>query len=222
MPGRKDVYADWVSGVERRRWLLWIFYFLYFIEGEIFTFGMLTMLEFWFCVGVSIVKVGATVVKMNCLVKVMGKNMSISDGLALDNPTVYRSLIGALQYLCYTQPDICFAVNKLSQFLKAPTTVHWGAAKRILRYLKGTVHNGLRIGCNERLMITGYSDADWACCVDDRRSVGGYCVYLGDTLISWSSKKQQVVSRSSTESEYRALAQVVAKITWVESLLREI
>ncbi|KAM6562061.1 hypothetical protein CsatB_022059 [Cannabis sativa] len=151
-----------------------------------------------------------------------GKNMSINDGEKLENPTVYRSLIGGLQYLCNTRPDICFAVNKLSQYLKAPTTVHWGAAKRILRYLKGTIDHGLHISCSDKLNIAGFSDVDWACCVDDRRSVGGYCVYLGDTLVSWSSKKQAVVSRSSTESEYRALALVTAEITWIESLLNEL
>ncbi|XP_062076274.1 uncharacterized mitochondrial protein AtMg00810-like [Humulus lupulus] len=121
-----------------------------------------------------------------------GRTLSGHDGTILENPTLYRSVIGALQYLSHTRPDISFSVNKLSQFLKAPTMVHWNAAKRILRYLKG------------------FSDADWACCPDDRRSVGGYCEFLGDTLMSWSSKKQSVVARSSTESEYRALAHLAA------------
>lgn len=97
----------------------------------------------------------------------------------------------------------------------------WGAAKRILRYLKGILHHGLHIRHSDNLSLIGYSDADWACCPDDRRSIGGYCIYFGDTLISWSSKKQTVVSRSSTESEYRALAQTTAKIIWVEYLLKE-
>ena len=117
---------------------------------------------------------------------VAGKSISLADGEALQNPSTYRSLIGALQYLCHTRPDIAFAVNKLSQFLQKPTSVHWSCAKRILRYLKGTVQYGLHISPSDRLQITGYSDADWACCPDDRRSVAGYCVYLGDSLISWS------------------------------------
>uniref|UniRef100_A0A803Q5F0 Reverse transcriptase Ty1/copia-type domain-containing protein n=1 Tax=Cannabis sativa TaxID=3483 RepID=A0A803Q5F0_CANSA len=151
-----------------------------------------------------------------------GKCLSALDGKEMENPTVYRSLIGALQYLCHTRPDISYAVNSLSQFLKSPSTIHWNAAKRILRYLKGTSTQGLHICCSNNLNITGFSDADWASNVDDRRYVGGYCVYLGESLVSWSSKKQSVVSRSSTESEYRALAHVSAEITWIESLLKEI
>ncbi|XP_062119207.1 secreted RxLR effector protein 161-like [Humulus lupulus] len=152
---------------------------------------------------------------------ITGKVLSKNDGAVLSNPTMYRSAIGALQYLCHTRPDIAFAVNKLSQFLQCPTTSHWSGVKRVLRYLKGTLHYGLHLGYCERLVLVGYSDADWACCPDDRRSIAGYCIYFGDSLVSWSSKKQAVVSRSSTESEYRALAHVASEITWIESLLKE-
>ncbi|XP_062114749.1 uncharacterized mitochondrial protein AtMg00810-like [Humulus lupulus] len=152
---------------------------------------------------------------------ITGKTLSKTDGTMLSNPTMYRSAIGALQYLCHTRPDIAFAVNKLSQFLQTPTTSHWSGVKRVLRYLKGTLHYGLHISYCERLNLVGYSDADWGCCPDDRRSIAGYCVYLGDSLVSWSSKKQAVVSRSSTESEYRALAHVASEITWIKSLLKE-
>ncbi|XP_062114395.1 secreted RxLR effector protein 161-like [Humulus lupulus] len=153
---------------------------------------------------------------------VVGKPISSTDGDKLNNPTLYRSLLGALQYLCHTWPDISFPVNNLSQFLQEPATTHWSGAKRILRYLKGTVHNGLHIGESGNRSIVGYSDADWACCPDDRRSIASYCVYFGDSLVSWSSKKQVVVSSSSTEFEYRALAHVAAKIAWIESLLKEL
>ncbi|XP_062100500.1 uncharacterized mitochondrial protein AtMg00810-like [Humulus lupulus] len=149
----------------------------------------------------------------------IGKMISISDGELLENPTIYRSLIGGLQYLTHTRPDLSFAVNKLSQFLKAPTTSHWNTAKRILRYVKGTPHHGLHIKHCDQLALTGYSDADWACCPDDRRSIAGYCIYLGDSLVSWSLKKQAIVSRSSIESEYRALAQVSAELSWIQALL---
>lgn len=150
-----------------------------------------------------------------------GRPLSKEDGEPLPNATEYRSIIGGLQYLTHTRPDLSFAVNKLSQFLQTPTTAHWQAAKRVLRYLKGTVYHGLHIKNSDNLEITGYLDADWACCPDDRRSIAGYCVYLGDTLVSWSSKKQPVVSRSSTESEYRALAQVSTEISWIQALLQE-
>ncbi|XP_062120374.1 uncharacterized mitochondrial protein AtMg00810-like [Humulus lupulus] len=147
--------------------------------------------------------------------------ISINDGEPMADPSYYRSIIGALQYLSHTRPDISFAVNKLSQFLKRPTNVHWTETKRVLRYLKGTMKYGIHIAPCDRLTLTGFSDADWACCPDDRRSVAGYCVFLGDSLISWSSKKQTVVARSSTESEYRALAQLAAEITWLQELFKE-
>ncbi|XP_062075781.1 uncharacterized mitochondrial protein AtMg00810-like [Humulus lupulus] len=168
-----------------------------------------------------LIKTGMKHLKPCSTPMIVGKMLSKSDGEPLDNPTAYRSVIGGLQYLTHTRPDLSFAINKLSQFLQVPTTAHWSAMKRVLRYLKGTLHHGLHIKYSEKLPLTGYSDADWACCPDDRRSVAGYCVYLGDTLVSWLSKKQAVVSRSSTESEYRALAHVAAEISWTQSLLKE-
>ncbi|KAM6553215.1 hypothetical protein CsatB_013977 [Cannabis sativa] len=129
----------------------------------------------------------------------VGKVLSIQDGTPFENLTKHISLIGALQYLTHTKPDISFSVNKLSQFLKAPTDVCWSVAKKILRYLKGTQDHGLHIKYTDRLALTGYFDANWAWCPDDRNSVVGYCVYFGDSLVSWSSKKQAVISRSNTE-----------------------
>uniref|UniRef100_A0A803PZP0 Reverse transcriptase Ty1/copia-type domain-containing protein n=1 Tax=Cannabis sativa TaxID=3483 RepID=A0A803PZP0_CANSA len=103
-----------------------------------------------------------------------GKPLSIKDGEPMHNSSVYRSIIGSLQYLCHTRPDIAYSVNTLSQFLQGPTTVHWNALKRVLRYLKGSKHLRLHISCNNKLNIIGFCDADWACCPDDRRSVAGY------------------------------------------------
>ncbi|KAH9711302.1 retrovirus-related pol polyprotein from transposon RE1 [Citrus sinensis] len=138
------------------------------------------------------------------------------------NVTEYRSIIGALQYLVLTRPELAFSVNKLSQFLAAPTEKHWIACKKILRYLKATEDYGLLFKAGDEMRITAYTDADWACDVDDRKSVGAYCVYLGQNLISWSSKKQQTVARSSTESEYRALSTACAEIVWIQALLGEL
>ena len=135
--------------------------------------------------------------------------------LGTNDSTKYRSLVGALQYLTLTRRDIAFAVNKVCQFLHAPTTVHWSAVKRILRYVKGTTNLGLQIRRSRTMLVSSFSDADWAGCVDDRRSTGGFAVFLGDNLVSWTARKQPTVSRSSTEAEYKALANATAEMIWV-------
>jgi histone deacetylase 1/2 len=134
----------------------------------------------------------------------------------------YRSIVGGLQYLTLTRPDIAFAINKVCQFLSQPTEVHWEAVKRILRYVKGTLDTGLTIHKSPSVGISIFTDADWAGCVDDRRSTGGFAIFVGSNLVSWSSKKQPTVSRSSTEAEYKALANGAAEAIWVESLLKEL
>lgn len=105
-------------------------------------------------------------------------------------PTIYRRLVGALQYLTLTRPDISFAVNKVCQFLHAPTSLHWSAVKRILRYIYGTVSLGLRIRPSRSMLVRAFSNADWAGCVDDRRSTGGFVVFLRNNSISWTARKQ--------------------------------
>ena len=105
---------------------------------------------------------------------------------------------------------------------RSPTTVHYGAVKRILRYVKGSVSTGLRIQKAPSSVLNIYTDADWAGCSDDRRSTGGFAVYLGPNLISWSSCKQPTVSRSSTEAEYKALENGTAEAVWIQSVLKEL
>ncbi|KAM0001405.1 putative RNA-directed DNA polymerase [Helianthus debilis subsp. tardiflorus] len=160
--------------------------------------------------------------------------LALGDSPALSDPTKYRQTVGALQYVCLSRPDITFAVNKVCQFMHAPTENHWSAVKRILRYLNGTSHFGLFIRHNSgsslqaftdvnwQTNLKAFSDADWAGCPDDRRSTGGFAIYLGSNLISWNARKQRTVSRSSTESEYKALADTVAELTWLEALLTEL
>ncbi|KAL0549422.1 hypothetical protein IC582_013904 [Cucumis melo] len=137
------------------------------------------------------------------------------DGVPLEDVTLYRQLVGSLIYLTVTRPDIAYAVHIVSQFMAAPRTIHFTAVLRILRYVKGTLGHGLQFSSQSSLVLSGYSDADWAGDPTDRRSKIGYCFYLGDSLICWRSKKHNVVSRSSTELEYRALADTTAEQLWL-------
>jgi histone deacetylase 1/2 len=136
--------------------------------------------------------------------------------------TNYRNIVGALQYLTLTRPNISFAVNKVCQFLHAPITTHWAAVKRILRNLQQSTRVGLKISKSPSLLVSAFSDADWAGCLDDRHSTGGFVVFLGTNLVSWSARKQATVSRSSTEVEYKALANATAEVMWIQTLLMEL
>lgn len=111
----------------------------------------------------------------------------------LSDPEPYRRLVGQLLYLNLTRPNISYATQQLSQFVSKLTRLHLNAAHHVLRYLKGCPSLGLFIAASTDFYLTAYSDADWASCIDTRRSLTGYCVYLGKTLISWKYKKQDIV-----------------------------
>ncbi|XP_028105052.1 uncharacterized protein LOC114304078 [Camellia sinensis] len=128
------------------------------------------------------------------------------DGTPLPNATLYRQLVSSLVYLTITRPNIAPVVHLVSQFLSAPRCTHYADVLRILRYVKGTLFHGLHYSSSSALLLRTYSDVDWVGDPTDRRSTTGFCFFLGDSLICWHSKKQTLVSRSSTESEYRALA----------------
>ncbi|XP_062230159.1 uncharacterized mitochondrial protein AtMg00810-like [Phragmites australis] len=145
-----------------------------------------------------------------------------SDGVPVPDATDYCALAGALQYLTFTRPDIAYAVQQVCLYMHDPREPHLALVKRILRYIHSTLDFGLQLYSSTVSSLTAYSDADWAGCPDTRRSTSGYAVFLGDNLISWSSKRQPTVSRSSTEAEYRAVANVVAEVTWLRQLLLEL
>lgn len=148
--------------------------------------------------------------------------MSSTTGIPLEDITSYRELVGRLLYLTITRPDITFAVHRLSQFLSAPTDVHLRAAHHVLRYLKSNPGQGLFYAADAELCLNAFSDADWATCPDTRRSVTGFCIYLGSSLISWKSKKQCTISRSSTEAEYRSMAMTTCELIWLQQLLTDL
>ncbi|XP_051190186.1 uncharacterized mitochondrial protein AtMg00810-like [Lolium perenne] len=143
--------------------------------------------------------------------------LSSSDGSLASDAPFYRSNVGALQYLTLTRPELQYAVQQVCLHMHAPRDAHWAAVKRILRYVCGTMGYGLSLHASPSTStdLVAYSDADWAGCPDTRRSTSGYCVYLGSSLVSWSSKRQPTVSRSSAEAEYRAVANAVAECTWL-------
>lgn len=142
-------------------------------------------------------------------------------GTLLPSAKPYRELIGRLLYLTIARPDITFSVNYLSQFLSCPTDVHLQAAHRVLRYLKSNPGQGLFYSVDSDICLNAFADADWATCPDSRHSISGFCVYLGKSLINWKSKKQQTVSRSSTEAEW-SMALATCELIWLHQLLKDL
>uniref|UniRef100_A0A3Q7J2E3 Reverse transcriptase Ty1/copia-type domain-containing protein n=1 Tax=Solanum lycopersicum TaxID=4081 RepID=A0A3Q7J2E3_SOLLC len=138
------------------------------------------------------------------------------------NVTAYQRLIGRLLYLTTTRPDICFAVQVLSQFMQKPKVSHWEAALRLVRYIKGCPGQGILLSSEDSNEMEAFCDSDWASCPNTRRSVTGYVIKLGNSLISWKSKKQHTVSRSSAEAEYRSMAAAVSEISWLLGVLKEL
>ncbi|RVX10385.1 Retrovirus-related Pol polyprotein from transposon RE1 [Vitis vinifera] len=141
---------------------------------------------------------------------------------AFRRPGRYRRLVGKLNYLTITRPDVSFPVSVVSQFLQSPCDSHWDAVIRILRYIKSTPGQGVLYENRGHTQVVGYTDADWAGSPTDRRSTSGYCVFIGGNLISWKSKKQDVVARSSAEAEYRAMALATCELIWLRHLLQEL
>ncbi|KAF5443872.1 hypothetical protein F2P56_036396 [Juglans regia] len=139
-----------------------------------------------------------------------GPKLSSEDSELLSDPTEYRRVVGALQYYTISPPDIAYAVNQLCQFMHNPREPHWIAIKRVLCYLKDSIDYGLYFTPGD-VNLQAYYDFNWAGNPDDRRSTTGYGIFLGQNLITWTAKKQPIVSKSSTEAEYRSLAMLLLK-----------
>ena len=143
------------------------------------------------------------------------------EGELFEDSERYRKLVGKLNYLTVTRPDIASSVSILSQYMSSPTIGHWAAVEHILCYLKEAPRSEILYKKHGHTRIKCFSNADWAGSKEDRRSTSGYYVFFGGNMISWKSKKQSVVSRSSAESEYRAMAQSECEIMWIHQLLME-
>ena len=145
-----------------------------------------------------------------------------SDEELLENKEQYQSLVGKMLYLTLTRPDIAFSVQTLSQFLQQPKKSHWEAALRVMKYVKREPGLGILLSSTRTNTLTVFCDADWASCPNTRRSVSGFLVKHGNSLISWKSKKQSVVSRSSAKAEYKSMANEVSEVVWITTLLKEL
>lgn len=144
------------------------------------------------------------------------------DGEKKVNASLYRSLVGSLLYLTATRPDIMFAASFLSRFMQSPSQIHFGAAKRVWRYLQGTIGYGIWYNYSSDLKLVGYSDSDWAGSADDMRSASGYAFFLGSGVFSWASKKQQTVAQSSAEAEYVAASMATSQAIWLRRIFEDV
>lgn len=140
------------------------------------------------------------------------------DGQPYNNHSLYRSIFGALQYLVFTKPNIAFSFHQFSQFMQALIEPHFTTVKRILQYLKGSLYIGITYTKRE-MVLKSFSDVDWAGDPNDRRSTTGLVMFLDNNPISWPSKKQQTVSRSSTQAEYKAYSFTATELDWIKQIL---
>eukprot|EP00253_Pinus_taeda_P019705 PITA_19705 len=144
-----------------------------------------------------------------------------SESILVD-PTRYKQFIGSLMYLVNTRPDICFAVNVLSQFQIEPRHDHWVATKHILRYLRGTIYHCLKYEKGKDVLLTGFIDSDWGGYEKDGRNTTGGCFSLGLSMVSWMSRKKETVAISSVEAEYVAACEVSREAVWLRKLLSDL
>lgn len=143
------------------------------------------------------------------------------EGVEVDS-TLYKQMVGSLMYLTATRPDLMFIVSLISRYMERPTEFHLLAAKRALRYVKGTVSFGMFYPNRGREELIGYMDSDYAGDQDDRKSTSGYVFLMNSGAISWSSKKQPIVTVSTTEAEFIAAASSACQVVWLRRILKNL
>ena len=153
---------------------------------------------------------------------VPGTILSKDDVGAPVDVTKFKQVVGSLMYLTATRPDLMYGVSLISRYMANPKESHWVAAKRIFRYLKGTIDHGLFYQKGKKIGFTAYSDSNYAGDLDDRRSTSGSVFMMGTTAVSWASKKQPVVSLSATEAEYIAAASCACQCIWLRRILKHL
>ncbi|KAG7552999.1 Retrotransposon Copia-like N-terminal [Arabidopsis thaliana x Arabidopsis arenosa] len=149
-------------------------------------------------------------------------HLATDDGPFLSDPKPYRRLVGRLLYLLHTRPELSYSVHVLSQFMQTPRMAHFDAALRIIRFLKGSPGQGILLKASKDLTLEVYCDSDFQTCPLTRRSLSAYVTLLGGSPISWKTKKQDTVSHSSAEAEYRAMSVALREIKWLRKLLKDL
>ena len=147
--------------------------------------------------------------------------LNVDSSIVEVSPTLYKSIIGSLLYLTTSRPNITFSIGVCARYQVVPKESHLTAVKRIIRYVNETPDYGLWYSKDSNDCLAGYSDADWAGSVDDRKSTSGGCFYLKNNLVSWMSKKQNFVSLSTAEAEYIAVGSCCTQLLWMKKLLHD-
>jgi len=153
---------------------------------------------------------------------VLGQKLMKKDRAPKTNGKAYRSLVGSLLYLTATLPDVVFTVNYLSKFMQSPSQIHFVAAKRVLRYLEGTLEFGMHFVKSSSLKLIGFFYSDWAGSDEEMMSTSGYCFAIGGSIFCWNSKKQSVVAHSTAEAEYIAAYVATKQLIWLRKMLNDL